>query len=147
MYFFRITWEVFYDFTFTFLRQKNDFGYMAARHIGPIDRMRLNYWGTFNSNWFERTLWVAIKETSIFIGSDHYLNPLRANSPKWSNTLKQFVSKLSTDFLSVFDHFVGLLPNRLNKPHIQTYLLVCRTLIMLYRIHELNHSLLIFPTM
>ena len=108
--FFRIIWEVFYDFTFTFLRQKNDFGYMAARHIGPIDRMRLNYWGTFNSNWFERTLWVAIKETSIFIGGDHYLNPLRANSPKWSNTLKQFVSKLSTNCLSVFDHFVGLLP-------------------------------------
>ena len=27
---------------------------------------------------------------------------------KWSNTLKQFVGKLPTNCLSVFDHFVGL---------------------------------------
>ena len=31
------------------------------------------------------------------------VNPLSANPTKWSNTLKQFVGKLS-----VFDHFVGL---------------------------------------
>ena len=36
------------------------------------------------------------------------LNPLSAKPTKWSNTLKQFVGKLSTNFLSVFDHFVGL---------------------------------------
>ena len=36
------------------------------------------------------------------------LNPLSANSSKWSNILKQFVGKLSTTFLSVLDHFVGL---------------------------------------
>ena len=36
------------------------------------------------------------------------LNPLSANSTKWSNTLKQFVSNLPTNYLSVFDHFVGL---------------------------------------
>ena len=36
------------------------------------------------------------------------INPLSANFTKWSNTLKQFVSKLPTNFLSVFDHFVGL---------------------------------------
>ena len=36
------------------------------------------------------------------------VNPLSANSTKWSNTLKQFVGKLSTNCLSVFDHFVGL---------------------------------------
>ena len=27
---------------------------------------------------------------------------------KWSNTLKQFVTKLPSNCLSVFDHFVGL---------------------------------------
>ena len=27
---------------------------------------------------------------------------------KWSNTLKQFVRKLPSNSLSVFDHFVGL---------------------------------------
>ena len=31
-----------------------------------------------------------------------------ANFKKWSNTLKQFVRKLATNCLSVFDHFAGL---------------------------------------
>ena len=35
-------------------------------------------------------------------------NPLHANPTKWSNTLKQFVSKLPTNCLSVFDHFMKL---------------------------------------
>ena len=37
-----------------------------------------------------------------------YFNPLNANFTKGSNTLKQFVGKLPTNCLSVFDHFVGL---------------------------------------
>ena len=41
---------------------------------------------------------------SIFL----IFNPLSANLTKWSNTLKQFVGKLPTNCLSVFDHFVGL---------------------------------------
>ena len=41
------------------------------------------------------------------------LNPLSANITKWSNTLKQFVGKLPTNCLSVFDHFVGLAIKRL----------------------------------
>ena len=36
------------------------------------------------------------------------INPLNANATKWSNTLKQFVGKLPTNCLSVFDHFVKL---------------------------------------
>ena len=36
------------------------------------------------------------------------LNALSANPTKWSNTLKQFVGKLSTNCLSVFGHVVGL---------------------------------------
>ena len=36
------------------------------------------------------------------------INPSSANSTKWSNTVKQFVGKLLTNCLSVFDHFVGL---------------------------------------
>ena len=36
------------------------------------------------------------------------INPLGANPTKWSNTFKQFVGKLPTNRLSVFDHFVGL---------------------------------------
>ena len=37
-----------------------------------------------------------------------FLNSLSANFTKWSITLKQFVGKLPTNCLSVFDHFVGL---------------------------------------
>ena len=40
-------------------------------------------------------------------------NPLSANATKWSNTLKQFVGKLPTGCLSVFDHFVKLALKRL----------------------------------
>ena len=36
------------------------------------------------------------------------INPLSANPTKWPNTLKQFVGNLPNNFLSVFDHFVGL---------------------------------------
>ena len=36
-----------------------------------------------------------------------------ANFTKWSNTLKQFLDKLATNCLSVFDHFVGLALKRL----------------------------------
>ena len=37
-----------------------------------------------------------------------HVNPLSANFTKWSNTLKQFVGKLPTNCLSVFNHFVEL---------------------------------------
>ena len=43
------------------------------------------------------------------------INPLSAKITKWSNTLKQFVGKLLTNCLSVFDHFVGLALKRLNS--------------------------------
>ena len=42
------------------------------------------------------------------------VNPLSDNPTKWSNTLKQFVGKLPTNFLSVFDHFVKLVLKGLN---------------------------------
>ena len=35
-------------------------------------------------------------------------NPSSANPKKWSNTLKQFVGKLPTNCLSVFNHLVKL---------------------------------------
>ena len=38
----------------------------------------------------------------------HYNNPLSAKLTKWPNTLKQLVSNLPTNYLSVFTHFVGL---------------------------------------
>ena len=41
-------------------------------------------------------------------------NNLSANSTKWSNKLKQFMGKLPTNCLIVFDHFVGLALKGLN---------------------------------
>ena len=35
-------------------------------------------------------------------------NPLSANPTKWSNTLKQCVGNMATNFLSVFGHIVKL---------------------------------------
>ena len=46
-------------------------------------------------------------------------NPFRANPTKWSNTLKQFVGKLPTNCLSVFDHFVGLALKGLSEPELK----------------------------
>ena len=46
---------------------------------------------------------------------NNMLNPLSANFTKWSNTLKQFVGKLPTNCLNVFDHLVGLALKGLSK--------------------------------
>ena len=41
------------------------------------------------------------------------VNPLSANPTKRSNTLKQFLSKLPPNCLSVFDHYMGVALKRL----------------------------------
>ena len=45
----------------------------------------------------------------------NFINPLSANSTKWSNTLKQFVGNLPTNWLSVFDNFVELVLKELRQ--------------------------------
>ena len=37
-----------------------------------------------------------------------FLNSLSINPTKWTNTLKQFVGNLPTNYFSVFNHFVKL---------------------------------------
>ena len=49
----------------------------------------------------------------VYSKPNQTFNPFSANFTKWSNTLKQFVGKLLTICLSVFDHFVGLALNGL----------------------------------
>ena len=57
----------------------------------------------------------------IFGFVDHFMknvkgsNRLSTNIIKWSNTVKQFVGKLSINYLGVSDHFVGLALKRLIK--------------------------------
>ena len=57
------------------------------------------------------------KPKSILFSRDKNLpklNPLSANPTKWSNTLKQFVCKLLTNFLSVLVHFEEFGAKRIN---------------------------------
>ena len=42
-------------------------------------------------------------------------NHVSTNPTKWSNTLKQFIGKLATNWMSVFDHFAGLALKGLTK--------------------------------
>ena len=51
---------------------------------------------------------ITIKENETYSEPCQIFNTLSANLKKWSNTLKQFVGKLPTNYLSGFDHFVGL---------------------------------------
>ena len=48
-------------------------------------------------------------------------NPLSANFTKWSSTLKQFLGKLPTNCLSVFEHFMGLALKRLTVTDLSMY--------------------------
>ena len=50
----------------------------------------------------------CIKNSLNIYPNQSAVNPLSANSTKWSNTPKQFVGKLPTTCLSLFDHFVEL---------------------------------------
>ena len=49
---------------------------------------------------------------------DWVLSPLSANPTKWPNTLKQFVAKLPTNCLGVFDHFMKLALKGLTRLYI-----------------------------
>ena len=60
--------------------------------------------------YLRRSRWTKdqLTDKTILRNYQGLFNPLSAKSTKWSNTLKQFVGKLPTNCLSVFDHFVGL---------------------------------------
>ena len=51
---------------------------------------------------------IYLNESPLKMLKNTNLNPLSANPTKCSNTLKQIVSNLPTNCLSVFDHFVKL---------------------------------------
>ena len=63
---------------------------------------------TKNSLFWSSYLPALVRKLTGKLPACFSVNPLRANPTKWSNTFKQFVDKLLTNCLSVFDHFVGL---------------------------------------
>ena len=100
--------------------------YLDTFHIVLLYRMKQNWYQIFR-NWYLNNILVESKilafwnftSTSLiswcclhaFLTSLtfwHVFNPLSANPTKWPNILKQFVGKLPTNSLSVFDYFVKL---------------------------------------
>ena len=59
-------------------------------------------------------------------------NPLSANSRKWSNALKQFISKLSTSCLCLFDYFVGWALKGLREGSLMHKVLIYRQICKTY---------------
>ena len=99
----------------------------------PTQVFYCDYCETFKNTYFEEHLRTAASESlfleeychttvawlvtvlcfvqinwNVLLSKSNSINPLCASFTKWSNTLKQFVGKLPTNCLSVFDHFVGL---------------------------------------
>ena len=64
-------------------------------------------------------------------GFRRLVNPLSTKFIKWSNTLKQFVGKLPTNCLSVFDHFVGLALKGLKYAQMGSFSLPCFSIVEL----------------
>ena len=58
---------------------------------------------------------ISTQATRNFLKSLHLANPLIVNPTKCSNTLKQFVGKLPTNCLSVFNYFAGFALKRLTQ--------------------------------
>ena len=63
------------------------------------------------------------------------INPLRANFTKWSNTLQQFVGKLPTNCLSVFDHLIRLAREGLRFLVFPLFFNYCKCCCSLYITH------------
>ena len=74
----------------------------------PTQLFSYEYCEIFKNIYFEEHLQMAASTVSDMTEALLVFNLLSANITKWSNTLKQFVGKLPTNCLSVFDHFVGL---------------------------------------
>ena len=70
------------------------------------------------------------------------LNPLSVNLTKWSNTLKHSASKLRTNCLSVFDHFVGLVCKRLSHfmSVVSFYSLIRKPLVFCFQVVKKENS-------
>ena len=66
-----------------------------------------------------------ITSYNCFSSQLYNFNPLSANFTKWSNTFNQFVARLPTNCLSVFDHFVGLAFKGLRTNSMPHCILLC----------------------
>ena len=96
-------WMVIYTFNFT--------------HIIEVNCFVEDFFHFFDvcSNLKDLSSWISIY-SKIYSSFKHFklqymhieINPFSANFTKWSNTLKQFIGNLPTNYLSMFDDFVFL---------------------------------------
>ena len=78
----------------------------ASLQIWP--RFTICLWYVWCFSWGLVFLWTFLCLQNCLLSFFSNFHPLSANFTKWSNPLKQFVGKLATNCLSVFDHFEGL---------------------------------------
>ena len=92
--------------------------HQGVRNVSFSERFAyvLNGWSPIES--FSPQIFALILPYFPWVSWDHP-NPLSTNFTKWSNTLKQFVGKLPTNCLGLFDHFVGLALKGLTKRKIE----------------------------
>ena len=76
--------------------------------VGILECWKPNLLNSEGTNWNWQVVVDLKGKVTACLRSGTGVNPLSTNIAKWSNTLKQFVSKLPTNCLSVFDNFVGL---------------------------------------
>ena len=99
--------------------------YIQKKSLNTLYYFTCNRWCMFSK--VKTNRWSVLLD--LLLEAKLNLNPWSANFAKWSNTLKQFVGKLPTNCLSVFDHFVRLAlkglrktPERFKKAELQQYI-------------------------
>ena len=124
-----ITLFVFFDSRFQIYKETIFLFIFAIFYIFSLTQRCKNFWLYFNN--FEKSNSCA----KFFFCRSHWnelcVNSLSANPTKWSNTLKQFLGKLPTNCLSVFDHFVKLALKGLNW-YVNFYIWLCFYFYLLY---------------
>ena len=106
-----IYWQFFF-FVFFFFFKKWCYRWHIHRKIkvlvGILECWKPNLLNSEGTNWNWQVVVDLKGKVTACLRSGTGVNPLSTNIAKWSNTLKQFVSTLPTNCLSVFDNFVGL---------------------------------------
>ena len=89
--------------------------YIIIFALKTIKMYRNQIWNVQESDFRTSATYLWVYLICFGWRSYFFINPLSANITKWSNTLKEFVANLSTNCLSVFEHFVRLALKELKK--------------------------------
>ena len=116
-YFHNFVWclKRFYQDTTTKCENENLSHFLSSSRIDTekVKTLHINFHRTDSPSFS----WLYYSPVLFYQLPATLLNPLSASFTKWSNTLKQFVGKLPTNCLSVFDYFAGLVHKRLSMVH------------------------------